>query len=450
MSRIGVVSLGCAKNLVDTEIVLGFLTTAGHEIVSDPLLAEIIIVNTCGFITDAKEESINTILEMASMKKQGVCQGLIVMGCLSQRYREELWAEIPEIDGLVGTNELDLINQVIERVSQGQRVQNFREGFFDYNQVHTRLSTTGSHFAYLKVAEGCNHRCAFCVIPLIRGKFRSRDPKVIVQEARFLIGQGAQEIAVIAQDTTAYGQDVGTNIAKLLGDLAELAPLDTNRQKPWIRLLYTYPTSINDELLELIHATPNLVKYVDLPLQHVSGGVLRKMRRPGDYHSTVELIEKIREKIPGVTIRSSFIVGFPGETEEDFQELLKFLEKMRLNHVGIFKYSQEENSPAYDLQPQISEKVKEQRYQQAMELQQRISLELNRELVGQELEVLLEFPSVESDLVLIGRHQGQAPDVDGVVYVGRGNLQPGQRVTVRITEAYPYDLVGEVVDDESA
>lgn len=444
MSKIGVVSLGCAKNLVDTEIVLGYLVKAGHEIVSDPLMAEVIIVNTCGFIEDAKEESINAILEMASMKEVGLCKSLIVMGCLSQRYREELWEEIPEIDGLVGTNELDLINQLIEEVGQGERVQKHRDGFFDYNEVHTRLFTTGSHFAYLKVAEGCNHRCAFCVIPLIRGKFRSRRPEFIIEEAQALLEKGVQEIAVIAQDTTAYGRDLGTSVVELLRELAKLRP------QPWIRLLYTYPTSISDELLELIRETPNLVKYVDLPLQHVSGSVLRKMKRPGDYQSTVELIEKIRVEIPGVTIRSSFIVGFPGETEEDFQALLRFLETMRLNHVGIFKYSQEENSSAFDLEDQIPEEVKEARYQEAMALQQRISLQLNQELVGQELEVLLEFPSEESDLVLIGRHQGQAPDVDGVVYVGRGDLQLGQRVKVRITEAHPYDLVGEVVDHESA
>jgi len=444
LSKIGVVSLGCAKNLVDTEIVLGYLVKAGHEIVSDPLMAEVIIVNTCGFIEDAKEESINAILEMASMKEVGLCKSLIVMGCLSQRYREELWEEIPEIDGLVGTNELDLINQLIEEVGQGERVQKHRDGFFDYNEVHTRLFTTGSHFAYLKVAEGCNHRCAFCVIPLIRGKFRSRRPEFIIEEAQALLEKGVQEIAVIAQDTTAYGRDLGTSVVELLRELAKLRP------QPWIRLLYTYPTSISDELLELIRETPNLVKYVDLPLQHVSGSVLRKMKRPGDYQSTVELIEKIRVEIPGVTIRSSFIVGFPGETEEDFQALLRFLETMRLNHVGIFKYSQEENSSAFDLEDQIPEEVKEARYQEAMALQQRISLQLNQELVGQELEVLLEFPSEESDLVLIGRHQGQAPDVDGVVYVGRGDLQLGQRVKVRITEAHPYDLVGEVVDHESA
>lgn len=437
--RIGVVSLGCAKNLVDTEIVLGFLLAAQHEIVSDPMQAEIIIVNTCGFIEEAKEESINAILEMAALKDTGKCIGLIVMGCLSQRYTEDLWAEIPEIDAILGTNELDLISETIDQVVLGERVLKKKEGLFDYDQVYPRLSTTGTHFAYLKVAEGCNHSCAFCVIPTIRGKLRSRSLATVLAEAQRLKEKGVQEIAVIAQDTTAYGRDAGTSIVELLTGLGAL-------DVPWIRLLYTYPTSITDELLKLLNDTPNLVKYVDLPLQHVSGNVLRRMRRPGNYESTKGLIEKIRREVPGVTIRSSFIVGFPGETEEDFQELLRFLKEMRLNHVGIFKYSREENSAAFDYTDQVDEEIKEARYRKAMELQQQISYELNQELVGQELQVLVEFPSEESELVMVGRHQGQSPDVDGVVYVGRGTLQPGQIVTVLITQAHAYDLVGEEVD----
>jgi ribosomal protein S12 methylthiotransferase len=437
--KIGVVSLGCAKNLVDTEIVLGFLSDAEHEIVSDPGQAEIIIVNTCGFIEEAKEESINAILEMAGYKEKGSCKALVVMGCLSQRYTQELWDEIPEIDAMVGTNELDLVPDIIKRAAAGERVLTQRDGFFNYDQAYRRVSTTGSHFAYLKIAEGCNHRCAFCVIPAIRGRRRSRSLDSILAEAKVLKEQGVQEVAVIAQDTTAYGGDIGTSIVHLL---RELAALDF----PWIRLLYTYPSSITDELLELINTTPNIVKYVDLPLQHVSGQVLKRMTRPGDFQSTRELIQRIRAKIPGVTIRSSFIVGFPGETEEDFQELLTFLEAERLNHVGIFKYSREENSAAHDYPDQIEEGVKEARYRQAMALQQRISRELNQELVGRKLQVLVEFASAESDLVLIGRHQGQSPDVDGVVYLGRGTLQPGKLVPVMITEAHDYDLVGEEVD----
>ena len=291
----------------------------------------------------------------------------------------------------------------------------------------------------MKVAEGCNHSCAFCVIPTIRGKLRSRSLESVLAEAQRLKEQGVQELAVIAQDTTAYGRDTGTSIVELL---TALAALDFS----WIRLLYTYPTSITDDLLQLLSGTPNLVKYVDLPLQHVSENVLRRMRRPGSYGSTKRLIEKIRERVPGVTIRSSFIVGFPGETDEDFRELLTFLTEMRLNHVGIFKYSREENSAAFDYADQIDDETKAARFRETMSLQQKLSHELNQELVGQELEVLLEFPSEESELVMVGRHQGQAPDVDGVVYIGRGTLKPGQMVTVRITEAHAYDLVGEEVD----
>ena len=438
--KIGVVSLGCAKNLVDTEIVLGFLSDRQHEIVNDARQAEIIIVNTCGFIEDAKEESINTILEMAALKENGRCKGLVVMGCLSQRYTEELWAEIPEIDALVGTNELDLVSEIVEQVASGERVLKKTDAFFDYNQAYPRMSTTGSHFAYLKVAEGCNHSCAFCVIPAIRGKRRSRTLESVLAEAQRLKEQGVRELAVVAQDTTAYGRDVGTSIVELLSRLADLG-------FPWIRLLYTYPTSITDELLELLSERTNLVKYVDLPLQHVSGNVLRNMRRPGDYESTRELIKRIRTKIPGVTIRSSFIVGFPGETEEDFQQLITFLETERLNHVGIFRYSREENSTAYDLPNQIDDDTKEARYRKAMRVQQRISEDLNQELVGKRLQVLMEYPPEESELVMIGRHQGQAPDVDGVVYVGRGTLEPGDIVTVNITEAHAYDLVGEEIDE---
>lgn len=435
--NIGIVSLGCAKNLVDTEIALGMLKKEGHTIVGEPARAEIIVINTCGFIQAAKEESISAILEMAEYKKEGRCKGLIVMGCLSQRYASELWAELPEIDALLGVNELDSINEVIARINRGERTIRQGASLFDYDRVFPRLSTTGPH-AYLKIAEGCSHACAFCVIPKIRGRFRSRSHHVIIEEARGLAAAGVQELAVIAQNTTAYGRERGTSIVELLRALAEL-------EIPWIRLLYTHPAFVSEELLELIATTPNLVKYIDLPLQHVSASVLQGMKRSGNIDSFGRLIEKIRELIPDVVIRSSFIVGFPGETEQDFTELLTFLEQQRLNHVGIFQYSREENSAAYGLPNQVPQRIKEERYRRAMDLQQQISLELNHELLGEELPVLLECYCEESDLVLIGRHRGQAPDVDGVVYLGRNDLQPGRIVTARIIEAYPYDLVGEVI-----
>jgi ribosomal protein S12 methylthiotransferase len=441
--QIGVVSLGCAKNLVDTEIMLGYLTKQGYELVSDPASADFIIVNTCGFIEAAKEESIGAILEMAEMKKSGSCRGLIVTGCLSQRYADDLFREIPEIDGLLGTNELDRVGDVIDGILRGERVRDVSNRFFSYEEDYNRVVTTGSHLAYLKIAEGCSHSCAFCVIPKIRGKYRSRTPEAVIREARSLARQSVKELVVIAQDTTAYGYDLPKEMeASLTSLLQSLSQLDF----AWIRLLYTYPTSLSDEVLHLIQSQEKMVKYVDLPLQHVSGKILRKMKRPGDYDSTVRLITKIREMIPGVTIRSSFIVGFPGETEADFRELLSFLEEMRLDHVGIFKYSQEEDTTAFSLEQQIPEGEKERRYKAAMELQQRISLKLNQKLVGREVDVIIDGVSDESDLVLVARHAGQAPDVDGVVYLGQSDVEIGQIVRVRIVEAHPYDLVGEVVE----
>ena len=441
--QIGVVSLGCAKNLVDTEIMLGYLTDLGYKLVSDPVSADFIIINTCGFIESAKEESIRTIFEMAEMKTMGSCRGLIVTGCLSKRYADDLLREIPEIDGVLGTNELDQVGEVIARILRGERIRKVNNADFNYDQEYNRILTTGSHLAYLKIAEGCNHSCAFCVIPKIRGGYRSRTPAAIMKEARSLASQGVKEIAVIAQDTTAYGHDLPKEAeASLPSLLSSLASLEFS----WIRLLYTYPTSLSDEVLGLIQSHEKFVKYVDLPLQHVSSRVLRTMKRPGDYDSTVKLITKIREMIPGVTIRSSFIVGFPGETEEDFQQLLSFLRKMRLDRVGIFKYSQEEDTSAFNLTQQISEEEKERRYKVAMQLQQEISYQLNQELVGREIDVVIDGVSDESDLVLVGRHAGQAPDVDGVVYLGQCNVEIGQIVKARIVEAHPYDLVGEVVE----
>ncbi len=437
--KIGIVSLGCAKNLVDSEIALGILSKEGHTIVSDPSRAEIIIVNTCGFIEAAKEESIGAILEMAQYKEKGRCRGLIVMGCLSQRYAQELWTELPEIDALLGVNELDSLNEVIAGLGRHERAIRRSDNLFDYDRVFARLLSAGPHLAYLKIAEGCSHACAFCVIPKIRGRYRSRSPRVLMEEAGQLAAAGVQELTVIAQDTTAYGRAAGTSIVELLGDLAKL-------DIPWIRLLYTHPAFISTELLELIAATPNVVKYVDLPLQHVSAPILQAMKRPGNMDSFGRLIEKIRTLIPGVVIRSSFIVGFPGETEEHFDQLLSFLEQQRLDHVGIFEYSREENSAAYNLPKQVPQRVKKERYRRAMDVQRRISLELNEVLLGKQLPVLLESYSEESDLVLIGRHRGQAPDVDGVVYLGRNDQRPGKIVTARIIEAHPYDLVGEVVE----
>ena len=442
--RVGIVSLGCAKNLVDSEIILGRLREEGCEIVADAHDADYIIVNTCGFIGPAKEESIETILEMAALKQQGSCRGLIVAGCMVQRYPEELFEELPEVDGFLGTNDLDKVGKLIEGIQQGKRLLLRGEELYDYNQPSPRILATLHHFAYLKVAEGCSHQCAFCVIPQIRGKFRSRTVESIVSEAEALYASGVKELALVAQDTTAYGRDLKN--AGLADLLRELLPIGFD----WLRILYTYPTSLGEDILKLMRDNESLVKYVDLPLQHVSQAVLRAMGRPGDYQSTLDLIQRIREHIPGVFIRSSFIVGFPGETEEDFESLLRFLEEAKLNHVGIFQYSPEEGSRAALFDNQVPDDEKERRFNEAMAVQQRISRELNERLVGEEIDVMIDGVSEESDLVLIGRHQGQAPEVDGLVYMGMpvDPPQAGDIVKVRILEAHAYDLVGEVLGRE--
>ena len=437
---VGLVSLGCAKNLVDSEIMLGYLEQDGFQIVSDPAEADVIIVNTCGFIGPAKEESIDSILEMAEYKTTGRCRCLIVTGCLSTRYKDELWQEMPEIDGLLGTNEMDKVTEVIKQVLSGQRVINLSQQYFSYDNPNIpRVISTGNHTAYLKIAEGCDHQCSFCAIPLIRGPYRSRQPQSILQEAEILASNGVKELILIAQDTTRYGLDL--NNVSLVTLLKDLVKLDI----PWIRLMYTYPHTFSDELLDLMAEHDNLLSYVDLPLQHSAKSVLQRMKRGGSYESQLNLINKIRQQVPDVKIRSSFIVGFPGETDQEFEELLAFLKEATFDHAGIFQYSPEEGTLAAELERQVSDEVKQYRYDQAMQLQQQISLKKQQQLIGKEVELLICGRSAESDLVLVGRHRGQAPDVDGLVYVGNAYVNSGDFVKAKITQADPYDLVGEII-----
>lgn len=438
--RVGLVSLGCAKNLVDSEIALGYLHDAGFEIETNPARAEVLIVNTCGFIEAAKEESIAAIFEMAEYKKTGVCRCLVVSGCLSKRYQDALWEEIPEIDAVLGTREMDLIPEVIARVLKGERVRLVRDQHFAYDQPEVpRIVSTGRHSAYLKIAEGCSHSCAFCAIPLIRGPYRSRDLRALVREAEWLAAGGVKELNIIAQDTTRYGRDLEpkSSLELLLRELVQL-------NIPWIRILYAYPATLNDSLLDLMVEHRNLLPYIDLPLQHAAESVLKRMHRPGNFDNYLGLIERIRNKLPQATIRSSFIVGFPGESEAEFEALLKFLRAAQLDRCGIFEYSAEEGTPAASLMNQINGVIKKERYHRAMSLQQQIALNKQQQLLGKTLQVLVEGRSSESDLVLVGRHQGQAPDVDGVVYLGNNQVQIGDFVNVRITQVHPYDLVGEI------
>lgn len=442
--KIGMVSLGCAKNLVDSEIMLGLLKEAGFEVTNDAEQADAIIVNTCSFIGPAKEESVDTILEMAEYKAAGKCRALVVTGCLSQRYGEELMRELPEVDGVVGTGEFHQIVEVINQVLEGERTSRVGRADISYEKELPRVVSTGQHSAYVKIAEGCDHRCAFCVIPSLRGRYRSRSFESIEREVRRLVASGTKEVNLIAQDTSAYGLDLygKPRLAELLSRLADIEGLS------WIRVLYTYPYNLTDELIEVMAREPKVCKYIDMPLQHSDDDILRRMRRPGNRARMEELIAKIRQRIPGVAVRSSFIVGFPGETEKAFEDLYDFLAEVRFDHVGVFPYSAEEGTPACEMPDQIDEETKLLRRERLMKLQESISLEKNKLRVGSVYPVLIEGPSEESELVIQGRTQFQAPEVDGVVYVGDLSLSPGQIVPVRITQAYAYDLVGEIEVDK--
>lgn len=444
--KAGFISLGCSKNLIDTEVMLGLLQQAGIEVSPDPAEADILIVNTCAFIESAKEEAITTVLSMAEYKNEGVgkCRALIVAGCLSQRYGQQLLDEMPEADAVIGTGACDRIMDAVEEVLSGRRVIIVGEDKLLYNAETPRIVTTAPYTAYLKIAEGCNNRCAFCAIPLIRGQLRSRPIEDIVAEAKHLTENGVREIILLAQDTASYGKDLygEPKLAALLTELCKLEKLD------WVRTLYSYPRFFNDELIETIAREPKIVKYVDLPLQHGDDTVLRNMRRPDTNEGMRSLIKKLREKIPGVCIRSTFIVGFPGETEEQYRTLRNFVEDMRFDKLGVFTYSREEDTPAYDMPNQVGEAVMEDRYHDLMALQSKISEETNQSLIGKELSVLVEGRDVDDDgqekNVVYGRSYREAPDVDGSVYVeGDEDSQPGDIISVRVAAGFAYDVVTE-------
>ncbi|MBR1646818.1 MAG: 30S ribosomal protein S12 methylthiotransferase RimO [Selenomonadaceae bacterium] len=441
--KAGFVSLGCAKNLVDTEVMLGIMQQHGIELTANPADAEILIVNTCAFILSAKEESITTVLNLAEYKTNGRCKSLIVAGCLGQLYGRELLDEMPEVDALVGTGSWNRIMEAIEETLSGRRVALIGEREIIYNAKTPRIRTTPDYSAYVKIAEGCNNRCAFCSIPLIRGKQISRKIEDIKSEVEQLANQGVKEINLIAQDTTAYGVDLYGQ-PKLVELLRELVTVDKIR---WIRILYAYPRRFTDELIDLIAAEEKICSYVDLPLQHASNKILKAMNRPDTRESIETLLKKIRDKIPDVTIRSTFIVGFPGETDEDFSELKNFLQTWRLDKVGIFTYSREENTPAYDLPDQISEEVMQERYHDLMSTQSLISQEINESLEGRELEVLIENRDEEVPEVVAGRSKRDAPEVDGLVYIENdGRSKAGDIVRVKILAGFVYDLAAERID----
>lgn len=442
--KAGFVSLGCSKNLVDTEVMLGLIREKNIELVHDPADADILIVNTCAFIQSAKEESINTILDMAEYKKaeKGHCKVLIIAGCLGQRYGQELLEELPEADGIIGTEAWDRIGEVIEETLRGNRVVVKGDKPILYDASVPRIPTTPQYTSYVKIAEGCNNRCAFCAIPLIRGKYRSRSLEDVVQEVTALAGRGVREIVLIAQDTTQYGRDLygEPKLAELLKKLCKVQGIK------WIRTLYSYPRFFSDELIEVIANEEKLVKYVDIPLQHANDQVLKSMRRPDTKAQIVQLLQKIRQRIPGVVIRSTFIVGFPGETQEQYEELKDFIVEQRFDHVGIFTYSQEEDTPAAAMVGQIDEAVMQDRYHELKAIQSRISQEINESIEGQVLEVIVEGHTDEG--MSFGRCYRQADDVDDLVYIENDSVSRiGDIVRVRIMQGFTEDLVGERVED---
>lgn len=442
--KLGYVSLGCAKNLVDTEIMLGALKDNGYEITETLDEAEIIIVNTCTFIEKAKQESINTILQMSEYKQFGNCRGLIVAGCLSQQYQEELFAEIPEIDALIGTGSWNRIMEAIEAINDGKRICIMDSITNIYNERMSRMQTTPTYSAYVKIAEGCDNGCTFCIIPKVRGAYRSRTIESIVEEVERLAVMGVKEINLIAQDTTSYGSDLNNGKPMLADLLKALVKVDGIE---WYRLLYLYPKYFTDELLDLIVAEPKICNYIDLPLQHINDDILRRMNRKDRKADIVTLLQKVRSKASHVTLRTSLIVGFPGETDEQFEELCEFVKEVRFDNMGVFTYSQEDGTPAGAMADQVPEEVKEERYHALMAIQAAISEENNRDLEGTEHEAIIEEISEDEHghLLAKGRLETQAPDVDGNMYIEDcEGLEVGQIVPVTVAQGFAYDVVAEV------
>ena len=423
---------------------MGQLTAGGHELTPHPSEADVIVVNTCSFIDPAKQESVDTILEMAEYKKTGRAQKLIVAGCLVERYRGDIQKDMPEVDALIGTNELEKITALCEGL---EPATNVFEPYL-YHDATPRVLATPRHFAYIKIAEGCDHPCTFCVIPQYRGKFRSRRFESVISEATRLFSQGVREINLIGQDTTCYGEDLGMKDG-LSTLLARLAQIETEHEK-WVRFLYCYPNKVTQKLLDTIAEHPALVKYIDMPLQHASANVLKRMKRGANGDIFLKLLERIRRTIPGVAIRTSMIVGFPGEAEKDFEELCEFVQAAQFDRLGVFSYSDEDSSKSYELDAKVDAKSIYNRKRHLMALQRKISRARNRKLIGQELPVLVEGPSADSELVWQARLSTQAPEIDGVAYIsdpGEHPLRAGDIRVMRITEAHDYDLTGELVDE---
>ncbi len=439
--KVGFVSLGCPKNQLDTEVMLGELYSGGFEIVSEDIEADVVVINTCGFIESAKKEAIDNIIDVGWLKKNRQLKAIVVTGCLAERYREQIFEQLPEVDAVLGVGSLHNICEAVRTAYEGKKYSSFE----DKNAVllgGDRIITTPDYYAYIKVAEGCDNCCAYCAIPNIRGKFRSRPMEDIVAEAKTLEEIGVKELVVVAQDTTRYGLDLygEYKLAELLTRLTEETSI------PWIRVLYCYPDKITDELISVFRDNPRVLKYIDLPIQHISDNMLRAMNRHGDGKMIRSVVKKLRDNVPGMIIRTTVIVGFPGESEEDFTELCEYVKEARFDRLGAFTYSREEDTPAYDFENQIDEQVKMDRYDIIMRTQGEINEQQNETMLGKTIKVLCEAYDPVSE-AYYGRSYGDAPEIDGKVYfrAPKGSISDGEFVDVKITEAIDYDLVGDKI-----
>ena len=443
--KLALISLGCSKNLVDSEHYLGILSKRkGMELTSELSEADIVIVNTCGFIGDAKEESIETILEVSEFKETGNLKKLIVAGCLEQKYSEDILKELPEVDAVIGTGDIDKIEKVVDEILENKKVVETKNMTFLANANTERVLTTASHTAYLKISEGCNRACTYCIIPQMRGRLRSRSIEDIVEEAKRLVASGVREINLLAQETTEYGIDLygDKKLAALMKELCKIEGLK------WLRTYYMHPEYVTDELIEVMKSEEKICKYFDVPIQHVSDNILRNMARAKSGEQVKDVLNRIRKAIPEATIRTTLIVGFPGETEENFQELMDYVREFEFDYAGVFKYSREEDTVAYNLPNQVPEEIKEKRYAELVNLQSEIAERKNRRLLGEEIEVMIDGVSSESEYLLEGRTRGQALEIDGKVLTTDGTAKPGEIVKVKFEQNFEYDFVGPIVENE--
>ncbi len=437
------ISLGCDKNLVDSEKMLGKLIEKGYSITDDENEADAVVVNTCCFINDAKEESVNTLLEMAELKKCGSIKALIAAGCLAQRYSEEIQTEIPEVDAVIGTTAIEAVTEALDRALAGESGKYLCDIDRQPIPEGKRIVTTGGHYAYLKIAEGCDKRCTYCIIPKVRGNYRSVPMEALIKEAETLAEQGVKELILVAQETTVYGVDLygQKKLSELLRGLCGIGGLR------WIRLLYCYPEEITDELISTIKSEEKICHYIDMPIQHASDRILKLMGRRTDKHELMQIIKKLRDEIPDICLRTTLITGFPSETDEEHEELMAFIDEMEFDRLGVFTYSPEEDTPAALFDGQIDEQVKQQRQAELMELQQEIAFDNAKKMTGRTLEVMIEG-SVPEDDIYVARCYKDAPNIDGLVFVKSDReLMTGDFVSVRITGSYEYDLMGDITDE---